>query len=843
MPKLTRRGLLQTGIAISALHEFGAGEAQARAEPAPLSAASSHARFDPLRERLLLDFGWRFHFGHADDPDQDFGFGSTLETYAKAGGDIAAAAKSDFDDSAWDAIDLPHDWAVALPFVPSTKPPPQGQDDPRAGHGFKPLGRDFPATSIGWYRRSFDLPASEKGKRVALDFDGVFRNCMVLFNGFIVGSEKSGYLPFSIDVTDYCNFGGSNLITVRVDASLGEGWFYEGAGIYRHVWLTKTEPVHLAEGGTFVRSDLQGADAALALGAEISNAGTGDTQCRVVWRIEDPHGVEIAVCASAVQRLKAGETAQFTGKTALRTPALWSIETPHLHRLVCELEKDGRIVERSRTPFGIRTIRFDAENGFFLNGKSVKLKGTCNHQDHAGLGTALPDRMQEFRIEKLKAMGSNAYRSSHNPPAPELLDACDRLGMLVIDETRMMASDTEGLDQLSRMIRRDRNHPSIILWSIGNEEHELQGTSRGAQVATRMKHQTRALDPTRPITAAVDDSKAWGIGITPLLDVLGCNYHTDKIPAFHKRFPDKPVIGTETASTVCTRGIYARDEAKGFVPAYDTDAPPWATTAEAWLPIAENNPFMAGGFVWTGFDYRGEPTPFNRWPNVASQFGIMDSCGFPKDNWFYYRAWWSEAPLLHLFPHWNWAGKEGQAIDVWCHSNLDRVELFLNGHPLGVKTVPRYGHVQWQVPYAPGTLEARGYRNGALVLTERRETTGAPAAVALDLDRKAIAANAEDVCVVTARIVDAHGRTVPIAGNNVRFRIDGPGRVIGVGNGDPTSHEADKADHRRAFNGLCMAIVQADRKAGNILVTALSDRLASGRAEVTAQAATPRPYI
>ncbi|MBW8735458.1 MAG: glycoside hydrolase family 2 protein, partial [Asticcacaulis sp.] len=397
----------------------------------------------------------------------------------------------------------------------------------------------------------------------------------------------------------------------------------------------------------------------------------------------------------------------------------WSIETPFLYRLSVALLTKDKTVNTAIARFGFRDVRFDADQGFFLNNKPVKLKGTCNHQDHAGVGAALPDALQYYRLKCLKEMGCNAYRTSHNPPTPELLDACDELGMLVIDETRMMTSSEEGLDQLRTMIVRDRNHPSIILWSIGNEEPQ-QGTDRGAAIARTMKRVCRELDPTRGITAAMDNG--YGMGITEVLDVIGFNYRDDKIDDFHKQFPNIPIIGTETASTVATRGEYVKDPAKHIVPAYDTEAPWWATTAEGWWPHFDAKPYIGGGFIWTGFDYRGEPTPYPNWPSISSQFGVLDTCGFPKDNYYYYRAWWRPEPLLHLFPHWNW--EAGSTVSVWAYSNCDAVELFVNGKSLGRKDMAKDMHVEWSVPYQPGKITAFGYKGGRVVVKDTRETAG-----------------------------------------------------------------------------------------------------------------------
>ncbi|MGH9735366.1 MAG: glycoside hydrolase family 2 TIM barrel-domain containing protein [Candidatus Acidiferrales bacterium] len=529
------------------------------------------------------------------------------------------------------------------------------------------------------------------------------------------------------------------------------------------------------------------------------------------------------------------------------------LEERNLYRLVTTVEVNGHAVDRVETPFGIRTARFDAEKGFFLNGAPVKLQGTCNHQDHAGVGSALPDRLQYYRIERLKEMGCNAYRTSHNPPTPELLDACDRLGMLVIDETRMMSSDPEGLSQLERMIRRDRNHPSVVIWSLGNEEPS-QGTPRGARIVTTMKRLTRKLDPTRPVTMAMNGG--WGEGVSRVVDVQGFNYgggHLGgpetgaNIDEFHKKFPQQPTVGTESASDYSTRGIYANDKEKGYVSAYDVNHPGYTTTLERCWKVFAERAFLAGSFGWTGFDYRGEPSPYG-WPCVGSHFGAMDTCGFPKDNYFYYQSVWLPRPMVHLFPHWNWEGKEGQPIEVWCYTNLDSVELLLNYKSLGSQRVEEYGHVQWNVPYAPGVLTALASRNGQVLASAKRITTGAAHGIILRPDRAAISADGEDVSVVATEIVDRNGRVVPVAMNDVTFQLSGPGRLIGVGNGDPSSHEPDKPGSftqakRSAFNGLCMAFVQSQKQPGAIQVSASSPGIEIATITIHANLAKLRPAI
>jgi beta-galactosidase len=524
-------------------------------------------------------------------------------------------------------------------------------------------------------------------------------------------------------------------------------------------------------------------------------------------------------------------------------PQLWSLDTPRTYTLVTTIGSGaGTTVDSYKTPFGIRTIRFDADQGFFLNGKPVKLQGTCNHQDFGGVGIALPDQLHCYRIAKLKEMGSNAFRTAHNPPAPALLDACDRLGMMVMDETRVFSSAPEALSQLSRMVRRDRNHPSIILWSVGNEEPE-QGTERGARICATMKRVVKRLDPSRPITQAVDN--AWGRGLSPVLDVMGFNYgDAAGVDDFHRKFPRQPSVGTEEQCALSTRGIYVEDMKSGYLSAYDKARKfQWPTTAaETYWQIYDQRPFLAGEFIWTGFDYRGEPFPFP-WPSISTDLGAMDTCGFPKDIFYYYQAWWGGRPVLHIFPHWNWPGKEGQEIEVWVYGNLESVELFLNGQSLGAQKMPRASHLAWKVKYAPGVLEAKGSNDGQPVLTARRETTGGATKILLRPDRPSIAADGEDVSVVEVQVLDEKGRVVPTGSNNITFQVSGPGKIIGVGNGDPRSHEPDKASERRAFNGLCVAIVQSTKQAGEIKLAANSPGLASATATIQCEQVTPRTAV
>jgi beta-galactosidase len=487
-------------------------------------------------------------------------------------------------------------------------------------------------------------------------------------------------------------------------------------------------------------------------------------------------------------------------------------------------------------------LKFDPGKGFFLNGKPVKVKGTCNHQDHAGLGVALPDAVQYFRVRKLQEMGCNAIRTSHNPPTPELLDACDELGMLVMDETRMLSSNPDGIAQFENMIRRDRNHPSVFLWSMGNEE-SIAPTEVGLRLLTSMKQAALKQDDSRPITIAPPPMGDYmGKGGLAVCDVMGYNYADPQAEAYHNANPNVPVLGTENVSAVGTRGVYVTDRAMGYVGSYDPYTTTGRASAEGWWRFVSARPWVAGGFVWTGFDYRGEPSPY-QWPNIGSQYGVIDLCGFPKDSFFYYQAWWTGKSVLHVFPHWNWSGLEGQEIAVWIHSNLDSVELFHNGQSLGAKDVTKDQHLAWSVKYAPGSIEARGYKDGRQVITAKRETTGPAAKLILRPDRQEIAADGEDVAMLVVEVQDAQGRVVPVTDNEVTFNVTGPGKVIGVGNGDPTSHESDIGTSRKAFSGLCMAIVQSMKLAGTITVEATSIGLEGATATITSKVTKLRPQV
>jgi beta-galactosidase len=816
MTELTRRALVGAGLALPTAASFlpAASAAETRASSAR-NPAETAAALAP-RERLRFDSGWRFALGHGTDPTRDFDFGFGQADFSKTG--IIKIARPDFDDKAWRSVDLPHDWAVELPFVQDDK----GEGDSQLrSHGYRPLGRRYPATSVGWYRRSLDIPASDLGRRITVEFDGAMRDVLVFVNGCFIGRNANGYAPFAFDLTDFLDYGGKNAIAVRVDASFGDGWFYEGAGLYRHAWLRKTDPLHFGAWETVVRATPGAGAAMLELVTVVENAGRVAADAALDWTILDARGAVVARATAPAQAIAASGTATYRSSVRVENPALWSLETPHLYTAVVKLVANGAVRDADRVSFGIRSARFDADRGFFLNDVPLKIQGTCNHQDHAGVGAALPDRLQTYRLEVLKGMGCNAVRSSHNMPTPEWVEACDRMGVMLLCETRQMSSNPSGMAELELMVKRFRNSPSIIGWSIGNEEYLLQQEGlmkQGTRIAQAMVDRCHALDPTRPVTAAVNWNNE--AGLSEPLDIVGFNYHPEFPEPFHKKYPKRPIYGSETSSAIATRGEYRTDAARHVMSSYD-GVVGWGTTPEQWWGQYGAHDWLAGGFAWTGFDYRGEPTPYN-WPSNSSQFGIVDLCGFPKDYFYYYKAWWGKAPSLHLFPHWNWPGREGKPVSVWVYSNLDDIELLLNGQSLGRKAMPRLKHVEWQVPYAPGVIEAIGRRDGRIVLRERRETTGPGQRLRLAADRTTIAGDGRDVAMLTVDVLDACGRPVPTANDALRFRVSGAGRLIGVGNGNPNSLESDVAPQRQLFNGLAQLIVQSTGRPGAITIDAFA---------------------
>lgn len=773
------------------------------------------------RQRINFDEDWRFHFGHAGDPAKDFAY-SIAAIFSKSGKTDNTAIGIRFNDTAWRKLALPHDWAVELPFVNVNNFDVQS-------HGYKPVGGLFPETSIGWYRKHFTVARRDSGQRFQLEFDGVFRDADFWINGFYLGNNQSGYVGVGYDITDYINYEKPNVIAVRVDATQYEGWFYEGAGIYRHVWLNKYPNVHIAHDGVFAYSTVKGSTATVQVETDVENTGLSSAKATVVSYITGRAGKRLAQSSAQPITLNINGRTTVKQKFTVLNPHLWSLEDPYLYRVVSVIQQAGKTIDSVKHRFGIRTIDIKP-NGVFLNGKHVKLLGTNNHQDHAGVGAALPDYLQYYRIRLLKDWGSNAYRTSHNAPTPELLDACDSLGMLVMDEQRLLNSSPEYMNQFERLIKRDRNHASVFMWSIGNEEGWLQANTTGKRIAQTLLAKQKELDPTRTSTYAADLANVFH-GVNEVIPVRSFNYRQYAVADYHKDHPTQPIIGTEMGSTVTTRGIYEKDSIRAYVPDQDITAPWWASTAETWWKLAAENDYWLGGFIWTGFDYRGEPTPY-QWPNINSHFGIMDVCGFPKNIYYYYQSWWTDKDVLHISPHWNWKGKEGQPIEVWVNTNADNVELFLNGKSLGKKDMPRNSHLKWTVNYEPGRIEAVAYKKGKRLIA-KVETTGAPYEVVLTPYKTTMYADGKDATVMNLSVVDKEGREVPDANNLITFRWTGDAKIIGVGNGDPSSHEPDKylddsAWQRRLFNGKAQVILQAGKTESIIKFEARSEGLQPG---------------
>jgi len=783
------------------------------------------------RQQLNFDNDWKFHFGHAANAEKDFNY-SIANIFSKSGAALKTAIDPKFDDGKWRKLNLPHDWAVELPFV-------NVDNFDVMAHGYKPVGGLFPETSIGWYRKHFTVARSDSGQRFQLQFDGIFRDANIWLNGFYLGNNKSGYIGAAYDITDYINFDKDNVLVVRADASQYEGWFYEGAGIYRHVWLNKYASVNIAKDGVFAYSAIKGNISTITIETAVQNQYLDQANCTVYTFIKDRDGKKLAQSKELAVSLPVNGLSTTKHSMTITGARLWSLEDPYLYRVVSVIKRNGKVVDSVKQRFGIRTIEIKP-NGVFLNGQYVKLKGVNNHQDHAGVGSALPDYLQYYRISLLKRMGVNAYRTSHNAPTPELLDACDSLGMLVMDEQRLLNSSPEYIDQFERLIRRDRSRPSVFMWSIGNEEGWVHTNSTGKRIAQTLIAKQKELDPTRTCTYAADLPNVFN-GINEVIPVRSFNYRQFAVADYHRDHPDQPIIGTEMGSTVTTRGVYEKDTVKGYLPDQDITAPWWASKAEDWWTLAATNDFWLGGFVWTGMDYRGEPTPY-QWPNINSHFGIMDMCGFPKNIYYYYKSWWTDKDVLHISPHWNWrektAGwnkKQGDPVEVWVNSNADNVELFLNGKSLGKKDMARNSHLKWTVNYEPGALEAVAYKKGKR-LTKKIETTGQPVEVVVTPYKTTILADGKDATVLNITVLDREGREVPDADNLIRFSIEGDGKIIGVGNGDPSSHEPDKcadgAWQRTLFNGKCQVIIQSGTKPGMIKFDAKATGLWSGGTDI-----------
>jgi beta-galactosidase len=767
-------------------------------------------------------------------------------------GDVPNGQRSDLDDSTWRMLNLPHDWSIEETFDEKN---PAG-----TGGGALPGG-------VGWYRKTFNVPLTSKGKLLFIEFDGVYRNSEVWINGHYLGKRPYGYSSFQYELTPYLNFGKKqNIIAVKVDNSQqpNSRW-YSGSGIYRNVWLSTIDKIHVDHWGTWINTPQVGPRLAqIVIQTTLRNQSDTDATINVITVVYDHDGREVTRTSSptAVAKAKSSIVSQ---ELLIQRPTLWSVDHPYLYKAVSQIQVNGRMVDRYETLFGVRNFVFDVNSGFLLNGKRVKIRGVCNHHDLGALGSAVNTRALERQLEMLKAMGVNGIRTSHNPPTPELLELADRMGFIVMDEAfDMWKKEKTKFDyhldwdqwhkrDLEDLIRRDRNHPSVFIWSIGNEISEQWGGSPDAgKIGSELSGIVRALDPTRPITAACNFVTPENTLISAGgLDLVGTNYAHDRMHEFPKMFPNRPLILTETTSALATRGSYDMpsdvirrwphkwDElfkdgnADYSCSAYDNCSAPWGSTHEETWKIVKKYDFLSGMFIWTGWDYIGEPTPYP-WPAISSYFGIIDLAGFPKDSYYMYQSEWTSKSVLHLFPHWNW--KQGDTIDIWAYFNSDEVELFLNGKSLGTKR--KTGdelHVSWRVPYEAGILKAISRRNGEIELTKEIRTAEQPAKILLAPDHRIIKGDGTDLSFVTVKIVDKNGTLVPHADQLIKFEVTGEGFIAGVDNGSEISHESFKANRRKAFHGQCLAIIQSKGRKGTIVLKATAQGLEPASTVITAR--------
>ncbi len=701
-----------------------------------------------------------------------------------------------------------------------------------------------------WYLKDFELEDEDFGKSIIIEFDGVYRNSQIFVNGHFIGRRLSGYSSFAYDITDVCQYGKElNRVAVFADATESEQWSYEGGGIYREVRLVKKAPVYITSWGIDIKPDAQTGE--LHIDVTLCSNLYDETNARVSCRIAGPDG-EVVAWAENSQMVEARASAVVGFECKIKNPCLWSVEKPTLYTAEFYINELGAGIEN----FGFRSIEFDSQTGFYLNGINMKLKGVCCHQDHGGVGIAVPPALQEWRIKRLKELGCNAIRTSHNMPDPALLDACDRLGMLVMDEIRLPGCAEELKRDLCDLVKRDRNHPSVILWSLGNEE-PLQNQITGVNLFRSMQQIVKKLDPSRPTTYAQN-----GLWIDDIdfheehnfhFDVFGANYRSgqksENYDLMHEKYPNWPMLGTETFGGMSTRGLYEMDksnipleyplsdifgdecwrdkEHKWYASAYGGTFTPWGYEIEETWSDCVKRPFMAGTFIWTGFDYRGETLPYG-WPAVITRFGVLDICGFYKEIAHYLRSWWRpEEPHIFIMPHWNWHERAGEDIRVWCYSNSNQVELFLNGESLGRKDMPKNYRLEWMVPYVAGELKAVGYDpNGSEVVSTARRTASVPVKISLEKN------TLKDIIIVNTRVEDSFGELCPRADDQIIFKVTGPAEILGAGNGNPLSHEPERFSNKRhAYHGLCQIILQRTG-AGDVTVEASALKLKSSRIEV-----------
>ena len=724
----------------------------------------------------------------------------------------------------WKKVDLPHDFRVEIGVT---------EDAVNWAQGYIPDG-------VAYYRKVFQIPKSTLGKRVVLEFDGVMRNASFWYNGCFIGDHYSGYTGFQFDVTELTKYGadeGDNVILVRCDTTNGsEGWWYEGGGIYRHTWLVTYDDIHVDRWGVFVKPEVSGRDALLEIETTVCNETFAKADYRVCTTIIDPDGAELG-CAEASGSLPVYGKDTRKYSMEVKNALLWDCDHPYLYTAITEVFAGEQMTDHYETTFGIRSIAY-TENGLLLNGVQTPLYGTCFHQDFVGVGAAIPDAIQNYKIKKIRDIGFNAFRSSHNPATIELLEACDRMGVLVINENRIIETSRHRMEDLEELIKSSRNHPSVFAWSMSNEEI-FAGSYQALRILDKMIPFAKHLDDSRLFLSAeafLSGEMAGKYGME-IYDVFGMNYaesslNEDQIQNLSQSYPQMKFLSTESASWYTTRGIYEDNKERGHCSSYGTryvmmggeGGPNAGGTARPWQTwnFYQENPKTGGFFIWTGFDYRGEPTPLKEY-QVCSNFGIMDTCGFPKDDCFYYEARMKAAPLIHMMPHWTWE-KEGEVKIVRLYTNCDEAELFLNGRSLGKKEL-QDDWIQYEVPYEPGELKAVGYKNSEKAAEDVQRTAGKAFAIKMEADRSVIHADGRDVSCVKVSIVDESGVVVPNAEHNVTFEVTGAGHLLGLGNGDPGCRENDKASSRHAFSGLLLALIQSKEESGEIVVRAVSQGL------------------
>ncbi len=762
-----------------------------------------------VKKRIVksLDKGWSFHLGDIR-PKIGVDHGSIYNT-SKAGS-AKGVPQSDFDARSWEVVDLPHDWSIKREFDKDGSP----------SWGYKPKGK-------AWYRKSFALDSDYEGKQITIDFDGIEKNAVVYFNGSILKRSFTGYVPFSVDITDRAILGGEpNTLAVFVDADEWEGWWYEGAGIYRHAWLNVKNKVNIDKYGVFVNpKKLSDENWNIEIETVINNGYYKNEVVSLVTKIYELDS-ELSTIDDAVAIGNTEMTVyeyskrEFLQNITVKEPRLWDVDDPNLYKAESLIYINGEQVDECETVFGFRTIKFDADKGFFLNGKPLKLLGTCNHQDHGGIGVAVPDSINEYRIKRLKEMGSNAYRCSHGMPSSELLDVCDRLGMLVMDENRIFETSEENLENLRTMVRRDRNHPSVIMYSICNEEF-LQSALEGRKMTERMRTEIRKLDSSRYVTGAMHGGILESDGAGSVFDVCGVNYQPQSYDAFHEKYPDIPIVASETTSAFSVRGCYKNDDEAHMIASYDEDASDWGNTIRKTWKYVLDRDFVSGAFMWTGFDYLGEPTPYE-WPSVSSFFGMMDTCGFPKDAYYLSKAIFSDKPVCYVAPHWNWKGKQGTIIKVMSMTNCKEAELFVNGKSKGKKSIDKLKQAVWNVPFESGELKLVGYNGTKVAAVDIKNTSEEASGLLIKPYRTYMYNDGSDAIPVNIYAVDKNGEFVPDADFEIEFSAEG-GTILGMANGNPNCHEEFTSNKRSMFNGCCQAIVRLNEGAKSLTLKASTD--------------------